>query len=328
MREGNSNKKLYEEFCRQRETIPLYLQPFWLDAVCTPDKWDALIYLEEGEVVAVFPYYIKKVAWLKYITMPDFVQYMGCWIDYPKDIRYERERLDLEKKIMSYFIEELEKLDVCFFRQSFGPHITNWLPFYWKGYTQTTRYTYCIKNVSELEKVVQDFRKDKKRDLKKALKEDYTVRYDMPAEEFYELHRNSLEEYNGKYDPIDYSFDTFKRMYDAAYENNAGRTLCIENKKGEAVCALFSVWDNECAYALIKALRPEGRKNGMRELGLYRMLEFLGGKVKKYDFEGSMIEGVENSLHGFGTTQVPYFSIRKIYTKNPLIRFLIWLKMR
>ena len=58
------------------------------------------------------------------------------------------------------------------------------------------------------------------------------------------------------------------------------------------------------------------------------MIEFLSDKVPGYDFEGSMIEGVEESFRHFGATQTPYFSIHKTYTKNPLLRAVIAGKLR
>ena len=58
------------------------------------------------------------------------------------------------------------------------------------------------------------------------------------------------------------------------------------------------------------------------------MLEYLSDKVCGYDFEGSMIEGVEESFRHFGAAQTPYFTIRKTYTKNPLLRAAINQKMQ
>ena len=31
--------------------------------------------------------------------------------------------------------------------QNFHYGITDWLPFYWEGYRQTTRYTYMLKDI-------------------------------------------------------------------------------------------------------------------------------------------------------------------------------------
>lgn len=41
---------------------------------------------------------------------------------------------------MNYFIDNLPKFD--YFNMNFHYSITNWLPFYWRGFKQTTRYTY------------------------------------------------------------------------------------------------------------------------------------------------------------------------------------------
>jgi hypothetical protein len=43
-------------------------------------------------------------------------------------------------------------------------------------------------------------------------------------------------------------------------------------------------------------------------------------KLQKFDFEGSMIEGVANSFKQFGAIQTPYFRITK--ANNPLIKIV------
>ena len=48
--------------------------------------------------------------------------------------------------------------------------------------------------------------------------------------------------------------------------------------------------------------------------------KYAAGVTKHFDFEGSMIEGVERSYRAFGAIQTPYFSITK--TNSKAFRFL------
>lgn len=318
-----TDKEKYNIFCANNENLPIYLQPFWLDAVCVGMDWDVCLYEKKGEIIAALPYCIKKVMGIKYITQPPFVQFMGCWIEYSEKM-VERKKLELEKEVMSYFITEIEKKEISFYQQNFGPFITNWLPFYWNGYKQTTRYTYRITDISDIEKVYEDFNKNKKKNIKKVEKSNFSIKFDLPAKDFYNLHKNTLLQTGIK---IDYSFELFERMYKAAYQNGAGRTIYAENEQGEVVAALFNVWDKKIGYDLISALDQNYRKTGILDALVYNMICFLSDKVKIYDFEGSMIEGVENSFRSFGAVQTPYFSIKKITTNNFFIKLAIKIKM-
>jgi len=41
------------------------------------------------------------------------------------------------------------------------------------------------------------------------------------------------------------------------------------------------------------------------------IIKYVSNYTNKFDFEGSMIEGIENSFRQFGAIQKPYFAISK-----------------
>ena len=44
-----------------------------------------------------------------------------------------------------------------FFYQRFDTEFTNWLPLYWANFNQTTRYTYVIEDLSDLDIIWKTF---------------------------------------------------------------------------------------------------------------------------------------------------------------------------
>ena len=313
-----SNIEKYIFFCKRENFIPLFSQPWWMDAVCIDGYWDVLLYEKDNEILGALPYYVKKRWGISYITQPEFTQNNGVVIKYPQDQKYEK-KLSYEKEVMTALIEQLEKLPIAFYQQSFHCSYTNWLPFYWKGYKQTTAYTYRIEDISDMNVVFENFDYSKRKNIKKAIK-DIDVSFDLPADVFYENHRMSLAKQQGS---ISYSYDLFKRIYEAAYKNEQGRVICCKGKGGNIHAALFVIWDKKSAYDLISTIDPDYRNSGAATLAVYEMIKYLQNKVRVFDFEGSMIEGVENSFRKFGAMQTPYYHINKIMTKNPLLRILI-----
>ena len=77
-------------------------------------------------------------------------QFGGVWY-LKSDFKSENERLSFEKKVCSQFADRLKDLKLSYLCVNFAPAFTNWLPFYWKGYRQTTRYTYQIQGVDNLD---------------------------------------------------------------------------------------------------------------------------------------------------------------------------------
>ena len=68
---------------------------------------------------------------------------MGPWFTASSsDTKYTTE-LGRRQELCKQFTEELKRYP--HFLQNFNYDITDWLPFYWAGYNQTTRYTYLLK---------------------------------------------------------------------------------------------------------------------------------------------------------------------------------------
>ena len=311
-----TNREKYRLFCETEENIPLFSKDWFLDSVCGVDNWDVALVEKGDDVVASLPFYKKKKATIfTIITLPKHTQTMGVYIKYPKQEQKYEKKLSYEKEVMTNLIEQLPKVD--YFDQSFHYSITNWLPFYWKGYTQTTKYTYVIENLSDTESVFKNFDNAKRRHIKRAEK-IVEVKFDLPVKEFYEHHKMTLEKQG---DEIAYSFEHFDSMYKSAYSHNAGKSIYAIDGEGNIHAAFFVVWDKNSAYYLISTIDPSFRSGGATSLLMKKIIEFLSTKTDRFDFEGSMIEPVEKSFRQFGAKQKPYFNITKIDSKilKPLV---------
>ena len=61
-----------------------------------------------------------------------------------------------QHELIEEFIRELPA-DVSFTHR-FHENFTNWLPFYWSGFEQTTRYTYLLTKLNPTSSVWDDMR--------------------------------------------------------------------------------------------------------------------------------------------------------------------------
>lgn len=319
-----NDKEKYISLCEKEKSICVYDMPWWLDAVCGHDNWDVIVYEKGNNILGAMPYFVKQKLGMKYITQPQFTQHNGIWLNYPSNMN-ESKRISFEKEVISAIMEQVENLGLTYYMQNYSPSLTNWLPFYWRGYTQTGYYTYRIEDISNAEELFKKFQSNKRKNINKALRNGYVVQYDLSAQDFYHLHELSLKKQGKK---ISYSFELFERIYNAAYKNGAGCTIYARNNEEKPISALFNIWDSKWGYNLISAIDPDTRNFGVADLLVYSMIGFLSDKVKGYDFEGSMIPGVEESFRHFGAHQTMYFTIRKIYSKNPVVRFLIQNKIQ
>lgn len=297
-------KEKYIKFCAEEKSLPLFFQPWWLDCVCVDGEWEALIYEKNEEILGVYPYYRKKkYGILNLISMPVFTPFLGPYLIYPQNLRHF-EKASLEKEIYSAFIDKLPEFDYLI--QCFNYSFTNWLPFLWNDFKQTTYYSYVIDDISDIEKVKSNFHYSKVKQINKAQK-SVEVRFDMLPDDFYDFHRRTLLRQNGK---ISYDLELFRKLANTAINNNSGKIIYACNN--DRICsALFFVWDENSGYNLISANDPETRGSGSLDLLVMNAIAFLSGKTRSYDMEGSVVEKYEFSFRHFGGRQQPYFLIWK-----------------
>ena len=310
-----TSKSLYREFCKEREGIPLFSRPWWLDAAVGPEAWDVALVIEDGVLCASLAYVSKSLGPLRVITQPAMTQTAGPVLHIPpaKDAKAQRSQ---EKRLYQSLIDALPQYHV--FRQTCDPSVTNWLPFYWRGFQQTTQYSYVINDISDPAAVVRTFSKGKKSDLSKARK-SLTVTRGASGADLFEHHRQSLRKQGRE---ILYSKELICSLVNAAKHEDAGEVFAVSDPDGIVHSLYWIVWDESKAYYVVNSVDPEFRGSGSTSLALLEILEFLKGKTKAFDFEGSMIEPVEFSYRQLGGEQQPLQALTHV--PNRLLRIALF----
>ncbi|MDR1653748.1 MAG: GNAT family N-acetyltransferase [Prevotellaceae bacterium] len=296
--------------------MPVFLQAWWRDAV-SGKRWEAFLYEENGKILASFVFETVKKMGVKFIINPQLTQISGLWIDYPKNIAAQK-KLALEKKIMNYFIDKLEQEKFAYFEHNFHCSFTNWLPFYWKKFSQSTRYTYQIEDISKPEICFGNFDRSKQKQIKKAERNGLIVDFQLDAKNFYRLAKNNLQRQGKK---ISFSENLFLSIFETCKERETCCIIAIKDKNEIIHSAAFFVADSESAYYLISTITPEFRGSGASSLMVWEAVKYFSDKVKTFDFEGSMSENIENSFRNFDARQTPYFNIWK--SKSKIISYLL-----
>src|SRR5690349_7699907 len=160
----------------------IFQQPFWLDAVA-PASWAAVEVKTGGQVKARLPYVISRSRLgMTILSMPRLTQTLGPWLA-PAEGKYAAQ-LARQKELMSALFAQLPAHDL--FSQNFHHSITNWLPLHWQGFDQTTRYTYVIDGLDDMDRIWAGFEADARRDIRRA-REHLAVRSETDIEHFLDL---------------------------------------------------------------------------------------------------------------------------------------------
>ena len=302
--EGGTNKERYRELCRSEPTIPIFSRDWWLDAVCGED-WDVALVEKGGEVVGSLPYHFRKRLGTMVIMMPTLTHTLGPWIKYPRSQKYHN-RLSHENEVISALIDSLPPHG--YFEQRFHPSVTNWLPLYWKGFRQTTRYTYIIPDLGDLDKVWQGVDKGLRRRITKASESVRTVETE-DVRTFYDITSYVWEKQGLR---IPYSLDFIKRIDEACRDQGRRRILAAVDENDEVHAIDYTVWDDDKVHGLMSGISPKHRKDDSFKLLCWEALKFASEAGKSFDFGGSMLSQIEELNRSFGAYQVPYFSVFKV----------------
>lgn len=293
----------WDQFVDESPQGCVFCKSWWLNSVCK-NGFRIIIIKNNNKIVAGIPLQNELDGNNNKVhNMPLLTQTLGVLLAEKEENNYKY--LSKTMKLIDLLISEIE--DYKSFYMQFHYNFTNWLPFYWRGYKQTTRYTYIIPDLNNIDNVFSFFSRRKKRDIKKA-KEIVEIKTDILVSDFYNHHKLSLRKNNKN---IKYLYNDFKRVYEEAYFRSSGKSWYSIDKNGNICSIIFVIFDKNSAYYLVSSIDPSFKNNGSISLLIWNAMNYFSKKVKIWNFEGSMKKNIEESFRQFGGIQVPYFLITK-----------------
>jgi hypothetical protein len=309
------NQEKYIRFCEKETEVPVFHRPEWLDAVCgNRNSWDVVLLEKNGEVIASLPLFYKKK---KIIGQPPLTPYLGPYIKFPEGQKSVT-KYRYERNVLEALIGKIP--DFKYLKMLFLPEIKNWLPFYWNGFNETTRYTFILDNLNK-HLNLNEMKPSIRRQIKKASK-NIQIEFSDNIESFYNINKLSFERQKMN---IPYSLTFLKRLDQVVKDH---RTILFGKDNKENIhAAIYILWDNKRAYYLMGGLNADFQNSGAKPLLFWEAMKYVSSFVLEFDFEGSMIRSIENFFSSFGAKQVPYHLIYKDNRSNA-VRLISNLKSR
>jgi len=285
------------------EHAPVFHQPWWLDAVAG-DSWDVCLVKEGNIMKSSFLYAFRKDVTGLRIIMPPLTQFLGP--HYNLHSTSTREQNNEEIEMLEQLMRQLPSFSSFESRWSFD--FQNWLPFHWQHFGQRTRYTYMFDDISDPEQLRKNFSEKINREINKASK-IFHIEEVIDVNEFFLLIKKNFEE---KKAGISLSKKILQSLFEATRQQHVGKILLAKDGTGKLAAGIFIAWDTTTAYYIIGGKDPASGNSGAMSLLFWHVLNDMKFKVKRFDFEGSMIKGIENYFRSFGAEQRGFFEITKI----------------
>lgn len=293
----------YALFCESAPDLPLFMQPWYLDAVCEGGHWDVVVVEKGGRLVAALPFFLKKKWQWRYVAMPRLARMMGPYL------LPEYRTPQKENSLLEALIAQLPT-GLAAFEQDFNYTATNWLPFHWQGFRQTTRYSYIL-SVNDLDAVWGNLAPDYRNQKIPKAQELVTVQKGGSLSSFLETHTLSYER-KGLEPPFSHEF--LHRLDEALAQRGQREIFFATDRSSGAIHSVaYLVWDAHSAYYLMAGDDPALRHSGAGILLTWEAIRHTNEvlKLPVFDFAGSMIRPIERVRRQFGAVQKPYFRVQK-----------------
>lgn len=299
-----SNKERYTQYCRT-SPVPIYLHHEWLDAAAQEGgDWDVLLSIDQqGKIVGYWVYFFKRQwLWTK-ITMPPYIPYMGPILNYPDSLS-TYDKISFENKVLKELIDQLPSFDDIRFKWS--ADYDNGLSFYWNGFRQETAYTYIIRDTSDQEKVYSQFKPSLQRQIKKA-QQSLMIRSTLEVNDLLRCFTESMQ------NDIQYTVPQtyLKRLISIAQKHQQCQILEAVDEKGNVIGAMLLLTDGKEMLYLLGGYDHRHSDRGAMPLLFWHAIQKAGQMGLRFNFEGSMLPGVERFFRSFGAELLPVYTFKK-----------------
>ena len=288
-----------------RLSAPMFFQPWWLDAVCGMGSWGAAIVTNGSTIEAALPYQRKHFLTMSILTLPPYTPFLGPLL-IPSKARYAR-ALAREHRLHENLIKALPPHHA--FLQCFSPSITNWQPFRWNGFKQTTRYTYMLHGLQNHDALWQETEDNIRTDIRKArTRFGLTVKECSDIDDFLSVYAGTWARQGQK---IPYE-DSIRRFDQACAQRQCRCMMLAIDEEGRKHAAAYIVWDSQRAYYLMGGSDPMLRSSGAHSLVIWESILRAARHVDIFDFEGSDIRPIEKHFRAFGARQIPLLYVERL----------------
>lgn len=301
----------------------LFSKSWWLD-ILTSGDFKICIVIEGNEILAglLIPFISQKKAQHILLT-----QSLGMlFADFGKGNMRLQKQLTKQKEFTYLILNFAEKHYNHFF-QKFHYNYTYWLPFYWKGYKQTSHYTYLInyKNFIPDEEFTR-FSKGHKWTINKVRnKSDLKVSECFDLKEFYAEAQKTYERQKMK---IGYSYELLEKLHENLMKRGNCKIFKITDSNNVIHAMEYFIYNHKEAYYWLGTSDEEHRDSGGHTYLTWHAINYFCGKVDIFNFGGSMIEQVERNFRNFSAEPYQYFAISKGHrnsvslVKNKLLKII------
>jgi hypothetical protein len=303
-----SNKEInvhtWDAFVKASPQGMIYSCHYFISAL--EPEWYAVIVRSNDMIHAVMPLIQKKKAGMAYSTQPIFTQYWGIMFR-PAEANTAK-AFEQKRQWVKAIIKALPA-DIRLFNYNFSPAFDYPLPFFWNGYSVSPRYSNHIDLTQTAEQLWSNISEKARGHIRKTEKDGVTVTHGHDIDTVIQIFRKAKEQKIKNMTPAHY-----RAIADIAHHYAAlgmCHTIIANDEHGMPVAGTIYFNFNGTTIHFLGSTDPEYKGRGAMALIIWKAMQRAQADCKLFDFEGSMIEPIEQFFLSFGSVPTPYLNIKK-----------------
>lgn len=271
------------------------------------------IYKDEHQLIGGFYFLKTKKYGFTFLKLPPYTPHCGLF--FISESKNKASVNNFSKEVMTavstFFLEQQSAITIL----AFPSELIDLQPFIWNKFKVIPNYTYRIDLQASLDEISRNFDTKNRNTISKALKEGAeTAENKLTKQQLLDFFLARLKTTNANI----YEEELRSVLLQATDLNNS---FSMEAYKEDALLgAVFCVFDQKACYYLFGGVNKEAGFPGINNLLIQKSIEkarLLGCRL--FDFEGSMLKGVEKFFRSFGPELVPYYTVNKALLPLELI---------
>jgi lipid II:glycine glycyltransferase (peptidoglycan interpeptide bridge formation enzyme) len=294
-----------DDFCERAEpAVGVFASRKWL-AVYGKELTVIGIYKDENQLIGGFYFLPSKKLGFNFIKLPPYTPH--CALFFQSDGKNASSLNNFSKEVMSEVCNYISARKAAITILAFPYTIKDFQHFIWSNYKVIPNYTYQVKLSKTLEEIKSHFDSKHRNAIAKAIKEGVEVACNTVEPQMrYNFFTGNLQQSGANI----YEKELRNILFDFSDESNSFTFSASFNNK--LVGMVHCIYDKNNCYYLLGGVDKSAGVQGVNNLLVQHSIE----KAKElgcstFDFEGSMLKGVEKFFRGFGPELVPYYTVNK-----------------